>query len=477
MCDGVTLGAGGQRHGAREGRTLAAGSEPPEGAVKRRHGLLWVLGALGVIVLGLGAYVVTGPGATDFAGGHRVALHSYAGPSPAGVPVELQSAALIQRGEYLSRAADCMVCHTAKNGAAFAGGRPFVLPFGTIYSTNITPDPESGIGRYSDQNFLDALHRGIGRAGQRLYPAMPYASYTLMSDEDALAIKAYLFSLKPVVAAAPANTLKFPFNQRALMVFWSTFFNPDKRFEPDTQRSAAWNRGAYLVEAMGHCGECHTPRNLGMALDNRHKFAGAVQAGWRAYNITPDRSAGIGDWSDAELAHYLSLGHAAGRGTASGPMGEAIDESLSHLSPSDIGAMVTYLRTVPALRSPDLPPPRQQPALDSFAGEHSGNVRGQAVYAGACAGCHGWSGISPSLATATLIGTRAINDPQGNNVAQVILHGGQRHAADSAVYMPDFGAAYSDGEIASVANYVTARFGAAGSSLTARDIGKLRAAD
>jgi mono/diheme cytochrome c family protein len=444
--------------------------------VKRPRLLLWSVTAIVIVCGAVAAYVVVGPGPMGFSGRTHVGLNEYSGPNPTGAPDELKSAALIAQGEYLARAADCMVCHTAKGGIPFAGGRPFVLPFGTIYSTNITPDTETGIGRYTDQDFLNAVQRGISRDGTRLYPAMPFASYTWMSDRDVLAIKAYVFSLTPVHAPAQANTLGFPFNQRYLMALWSAFFNPDKRFEPATDRSAAWNRGAYLVEALGHCGECHTPRNLGMALDNRRKFAGAVQAGWRAYNITPDRSAGIGEWSDAELAHYLSMGHTAGRGTASGPMGEAIDESLSHLTAGDISAMVTYLRTVPAHTSPDLPALRTQPASPSFADDRSRNLLGKAVYAGACVGCHGWSGISPSLSTATLTGTRAINDPKAMNVAQVIIGGGQRHAADSSIYMPDFGS-YSDDEIASVANYVTERFGAQGSKLTARDIEKMRAAD
>jgi mono/diheme cytochrome c family protein len=443
----------------------------------RSHPLLASLAIIAVIVLGVAGYVILGPGATDFAGGHRVALANYSGSSPAGVPEQLKSASIITKGEYLARAADCMVCHTANDGAPYAGGRPFVLPFGTMYSTNITPDLETGIGNYTDRNFLDALHRGLGRGGTRLYPAMPYASYTLMSDADALAIKAYLFSLKPVHARAQPNALAFPFNQRHLMAFWSAFFNPDKRFEPNTDRSPEWNRGAYLVEAMGHCGECHTPRNLGMALDQRKKFAGAVQAGWRAYNITSDPSAGVGAWSDAELVHYLTLGHAEGRGTASGPMGEAVDESLSHLTSTDVAAIIAYLRTVPARHTPDLPPPRLQPASEFFAEDNSANLPGKAVYEGACAGCHGWSGISPVLTSATLIGTRAINDPTAGNVAQVILRGGQRHTADQSVNMPEFGSAYSDREIASVANFVTERFGARSSALTPEDIGKLRAAE
>jgi mono/diheme cytochrome c family protein len=440
------------------------------------HPILWTLAAIAALALIVSAYVVLGPGATDFAGGKRVALSAYHEQDPTGVPAELKSAGPIERGQYLARAADCMVCHTAKDGVPFAGGRAFVLPFGTIYSTNITPDVDTGIGSYTDANFLDAVHKGIGRANTRLYPAMPYPSYTYMSDVDALAIKAYLFSLQPVHAPAPTNTLAFPFNQRALMGIWSAFFNSDRRYEPNVERSADWNRGAYLAEAMGHCGECHTPRNLLFALNNRQKFAGTVQAGWRAYNITSDRSSGVGAWSDADLIHYLSMGHADGRGTASGPMGEAVDASLSHLQPTDLAAIVTYLRSVAAIATSDLPEPRTNPAAPSPAESTVANAdpHGKAVYEGACAGCHGWTGISPVIPFATLTGTRAVNDPTATNVAQVIIGGAQRHTAHDAANMPAFGEAYSDAEIASVANYVTARFGAQGSEMTAAHVAKLR---
>ncbi|MDT7766859.1 MAG: hypothetical protein QOC63_6279 [Mycobacterium sp.] len=442
------------------------------------HPFLWTLAVLVVAGAALAGYLVFAPGPTAFAQGKRVALGDYHDKDPTGVPDELKSASAVERGEYLTRAADCAVCHTAKGGVPFAGGRAFVLPFGTIYSTNITPDAETGIGNYNDVNFLDAMHKGIGRGNTKLYPAMPYTSYTYMSDADALAIKAYLLTLKPVHAPAPQNTLAFPFNQRGLMSIWSAMFNPDKRYEPNVERDAVWNRGAYLVEAMGHCGECHTPRNLAFALNNRRKFAGTVQAGWRAYNITPDRSSGVGAWSDADLLHYLSTGHAEGRGTASGPMGEAVDESLKYLKPSDVTAMVAYLRTVAGIATGDLPEPRITPAAASFAEEMGhADPRGKAVYEGACAGCHGWSGISPSIPPATLTGTRAVNDPTATNVAQVIIHGGERHAEPGPSNMPAFGSTYSDSEIASVANYVTGRFGAKASDLTADAVTKLRMRD
>jgi mono/diheme cytochrome c family protein len=323
---------------------------------------------------------------------------------------------------------------------------------------------------------LNAVHKGIGRGNVKLYPAMPYASYTYMSDADALAIKAYLFTLKPLHAPAPQNTLAFPFNQRGLMSIWSAMFNPDERYEPNIQRDAVWNRGAYLAEAMGHCGECHTPRNLAFALNNRQKFAGAVQAGWRAYNITPDRSSGVGAWSDADLSHYLSTGHADGRGTSSGPMGEAVDASLSHLKSSDLAALVIYLRTVAGVATEDLPEPRAAPAAATFA-ESVGPAtesNGRAVYEGACVGCHGWTGVTPGVASATLTGNRAVNDATATNVAQVVIRGGERQAEAGPFNMPAFGSTYSDSEIANVANYVTGRFGARASDLTADQVAKLR---
>jgi mono/diheme cytochrome c family protein len=444
-----------------------------------RRKILWVLGALvavAVIVLG---WIIIAPGPTDFAGGSRVALTGYSGQDPTGVPPELKAASAVERGEYLTRAADCAVCHTAKNGVPFAGGLAFVLPFGTLYSTNITPDRDTGIGGYSDADFLRAVHKGVGRGDTPLYPAMPYASYTYMTDADALAIKAYLFSLKPVHALAPRNTLAFPFNQRRLMSIWSLLFNPDKRFEPRVERGAEWNRGAYVVEALGHCGECHTPRNLFQAPNNRAKFAGTVQAGWRAYNITSDHASGVGAWSNAEIGNYLAVGHADGHGTATGPMGEAIDEGLSHLTQADIRAVVAYLRTVPAVATADLPDDNTNPAPSSHAEGVAANADpiGKAVYEGACASCHGWSGVSPVIPFATLTGARAVNDPSATNVVQVILLGAHRHAINMPANMPAFGQAYSDYEIANLANYVTARFGTRPSALTAESVAKLRSDD
>jgi len=431
--------------------------------------------AIVVIAVVAGLWILRGPGPMDFADGPKVALADYHGANPTGAPAALAQASLVERGAYLARAADCEACHTTQDGKPYAGGLPFKLPFGTLYSTNVTPDKETGIGNYSDQDFLNAVHRGIRYDGVRLYPAMPFASYSYMTDDDALAIKAYLFSLPPVRAPAPENTLSFPFNQRWAMTFWSAVFNRDSRFAPDTSKSPEWNRGAYLSEALAHCGECHTPRNLAFALDNRRKFVGAVAAGWRAYNITSDKATGIGAWADDDLVSYLAIGHANGHGTASGPMGEAVDRSFNYMVGEDIRAVVAYLRTVPPITSPDLPATLAPPAPPSHKqGGGTQEARGKMVFEGACVSCHGWTGESPISPFATITGAWAVNDPTAINVAEVVIHGTKRHHPPDAISMPAFGNAYSDTEIAALANYVTARFGSKPSHLTAQDVADLR---
>jgi mono/diheme cytochrome c family protein len=443
----------------------------------RRRIVLTVLAVIGLAAAGAFAWIASGPGAMDFAGRRTVALRDYKPPSPTGVPADFASQDPIARGQYLTRAADCQACHTAKGGTPFAGGLAFALPFGTIWSPNITPDRETGIGGWTDAQFLRALRDGVGPRAH-LYPAMPYASYTLMTDADALAIRAYLATLPPVHLERPATTFSFPFNQRRLMAVWSALFNPKRRFEPLADRSPAWNRGAYLAEALGHCGECHTPRNLMQALDNRRKYAGAVAAGWRAFNLTRDPQTGVGAWSDAELAQYLSQGHAPGRGTAAGPMGEAVDLSLSHLTPSDIAALVTYVRSIPAISTPDQPKPAvgPAPATHRLAAADQAAPLGKKIFEGACIGCHDWSGTGSLTGLATLNGSRSVNDPTAINVTQVVIAGASRRTPQGQTIMPAFGQAYSDAEIAAVANYVTARFGAKPSSVTPKQVAALRKA-
>ena len=447
--------------------------------MRNRHPRRRTIAAIAILVLiavGVVGWKILYAGPLAFAGGSTVALSDYRAANPTGAPAELASADVVKRGEYLARAADCMVCHTATGGKPYAGGLAIPLPFGMLYTTNITPDKDTGIGSYSDQDFLNAVKHGIRRDGARLYPAMIFTSYGYMTDADALAIKAYLFSLPPVHAANRPDTLSFPFNQRWSLIAWSLMFGAnDDGFRPNPSQTVEWNRGAYLAEALSHCGECHTPRNFAMALDNRQKFAGAVAAGWHAFNITSDKGSGIGGWSDDDLIAYLSTGHASGRGTAAGPMGEAVDQSFSLMPPSDIRALVVYLRSIPAVASADLPATLAPPAPASARqAEGMADAVGKRVFEGACASCHDWTGVSAITPYATIAGTRGVNDRSATNVAQIVISGAKRSTPRGVVSMPGFGNAYSDIEIAAVANYVTGRFGSEQSKLSAQDVAKLR---
>jgi mono/diheme cytochrome c family protein len=372
----------------------------------------------------------------------------------------------ITRGEYITRAADCASCHTQPGGIPFAGGREFKLPFGVIYSPNITPDAETGIGQYTDAQWLRIIHRGIDRAGNHLYPAMPYPSYTRMSDADALAIKSYLFSLKPIHAPAVANKIGFPFNQRWLMMFWNLVNNPDSRFHPDPSQSTEWNRGAYLVEALGHCGECHTPRNFMEALSGR-TFAGTVQVGWLAYNLTSDPNHGLGGWSNPALSAYLATGEAPGHGPASGPMAEAVEYSLRYLAPSDISAMVTYLRSIPARQDgPDAVSDTIEPLSTSDLGER--------IFIQACAGCHLPNGSGRQSPWAALRGSHSAGDVTGTNLVEVLANGSQIQTDRGLMFMHRFTAAYTDQELAAVANYVIGEIAGRQGEVTAQEIAKAR---
>jgi mono/diheme cytochrome c family protein len=302
-----------------------------------------------------------------------------------------------------------------------------------------------------------------------------------MTDDDVLAIKAYLFTLKPIHYAHPRDNVAFPFNQRYLMVFWNMLFEPAHRFQPNADQPADWNRGAYLVEALGHCGDCHTPRNILFGLNNHRKFAGALIQGWKAYNITSDLKWGIGAWSNAQLQDYLAHGHADGRSSASGPMAEVVDNSLRFLTQDDIGAMSTYVRSVPSKASTGelavaTPPATEGQSLKPILAETNGNPLGLDIFEGACVGCHSFDGDGAVSKYAALLGTRTINDPAGTNATRVLLQGTHLDAAIGKEFMPGFGNGYSDAEVAAVVNYVTAQFGTP-SAVSPEDVAKRRQAN
>ncbi|MGO9931157.1 MAG: c-type cytochrome [Steroidobacteraceae bacterium] len=428
---------------------------------------IWVL--LLLIVVLVAAYVVlnrrdTAPGTA---------------PSIAGAPA---GADVLARGEYLTKAADCVACHTVQgSGKPYAGGVAFRLPFGTIYSSNITADPDSGIGTWSDDEFVRAVREGVRKDGQHLYPALPYTSYTGLSRSDVLAIKAYLFSLPPIKQQNRVNDLGFPFNQRWAMGFWNAAFFKSQRFAADAAKSPQWNSGAYLATALAHCAECHTPRNLGFGLEHGSELAGQELQGWRAYNITADVAHGIGSWSDADLAAYLKTGHAPGHASAAGPMGEALAHSLQFLNDEDVASLMAYLRSVPARTGGQPIDVNSQPApvlasTDAMPGGDSAAAQAQGLqlFEGACASCHQWNGKGQQTPYASLLGTRGVNDVNGSNVTQAILQGVNLHVAGNDVFMPSFGAAYSDTEISALANYVIAHFGGKQGKVTPDDVTKRR---
>jgi mono/diheme cytochrome c family protein len=402
-----------------------------------------------------------------------------AAPAIAGAPA---SADALARGEYLTKAADCVACHTVpESGRPFAGGVAFKLPIGTIYSSNITADPINGIGGWSDDEFVRAVRDGIGKKGEHLYPAFPYTSYTKLSRDDVLAIKAYLRSLPPVSQPNRANDLAFPFNQRWAVGFWNAAFFKDRRFAADAAKPPEWNSGAYLATALGHCAECHTPRNVAFGLAHGKELSGEELQGWRAYNITPEPKYGIGAWSDAEIAEYLKTGFAAGHASAGGPMGEAVSHSLQYLDAADVAALVVYLRSLPAREGKHPVDVNPQPApaaasSDTAPGgaDVTAHAQGLKLFESACASCHQWNGKGQQTPYASLLGTRGVNDVEGANVTQAILVGGKMRIGDSEVFMPAFGGAYSNTEVAALANYVIAHFGGKEGRVTPDQVAKRR---
>jgi mono/diheme cytochrome c family protein len=303
-----------------------------------------------------------------------------------------------------------------------------------------------------------------------------------VTDQDVLAIRAYLNTLAPIHYTPPANDLKFPFNKRWLMVFWNLFNFTEGRFVPDPKQSPEWNRGAYLVEGLAHCEECHTPRNFMQGLKSSARFSGAVQAGWHAFNITPDKLSGVGDWRDDELRSYLATGAAPGRASAAGPMGEVVANSTQYLAPVDLRSIVVYLRSVPAVSGGDTRARHQwgNPADDVTAlrGTTITGVNGAQLFLANCASCHSWSGqgvgASAPGAYPSLIHNSTVGATDANNLALVILRGVNRTTAHADVLMPAFGGHLDDEQIAAITNYVTKQFGNPQATITTGQVAKLR---
>lgn len=370
-------------------------------------------------------------------------------------------AALIARGKYLATAADCMPCHSTPGQKPFSGGLSLVTPFGTMYSANITPDERTGIGNWTDKQFWNALHNGI-RPGRSLlvfpnylYPGMPYTSYSKLSYQDVIAIKTYLDSLKPVDHRPPPNAMSFPFSIRAVLLGWRVLFFHPHPVHYAKNWSPAVRNGAYIAQALGHCGECHSPRNFLFAVKSGTALAGAPIPGetWFAPNISSSKEYGVGGWLQQDLVSYLHKGGNMAHGSAFGPMKSVVDYSLSQIPKSDVQDLAQYLQQ--ATKPQDTPREGKITPADE--------KRGSAIYAANCAGCHQATGKGVANVFPNLAGNSAVFSGPPNNVIGAVLGGlGPWHP--NGAPMPAFGSALDDHQIAALANYVRTAWGNKGAA-------------
>jgi mono/diheme cytochrome c family protein len=367
---------------------------------------------------------------------------------------------LVKRGRDLAAIGNCNDCHTVRGGKDYAGGLPVPTPFGTVYSSNITPDTDTGIGRWSEAAFRRAMQSGVDRNGRHLYPTFPYDHFTNVSDQDDRALYAYLMTRRPVREQARENQLSFPFDQRVVVAGWKVLFLRHGTYRPDGTKSAEWNRGAYLVEGLAHCGACHTPRNALGAERARDAFAGGDVDNWHAYAINRQSPAPV-PWDADALFRYLSQGWHPDHGVARGPMAQVVS-NLSGVPESDVRAIAAYMADVFGAPTPDRrrrgDEALAQAASKPVQGAQAGNGGGASVYAAACATCHDsnralpYGGINLGLST-------AISGPDARNAANIVLSGIRPVEGERSPIMPGFADSMSDEQIAALLDYLRARFG------------------
>lgn len=381
-----------------------------------------------------------------------------------------------QKGHYLARIGNCSACHTAPGKAAFAGGVRFETPFGTIYSTNITPDPSNGIGSWSYADFHDAMKHGVRPDGAHLYPAFPYTSFAKLSDADIASLYLFFRAVEPVATANRPNSMKFPFGNRRLLYFWKRLFHDGAGFAKQPEKSAEWNRGAYLVEGLAHCGACHTPRNMlggpqqSQSLEGgtyTDRVASGAYRTWAAVDLTPGHT-GLSGWSRQDIAAYLKTGknpHAV----VHGPMKEVV-ASTRHLTDADANAMATYLKGIPPSSAPD----HLLSTLSPFGGSMS---RGEMMYTVHCGTCHLPDGKGNRILGVPLAGSALVQAPDASSLINVILYGPDLPAppfSSGRTRMPPFGKRLSDEDIAAIATYLRASYGNSAGSVSADQVRKQR---
>jgi mono/diheme cytochrome c family protein len=373
----------------------------------------------------------------------------------------------VAAGRYQAILGDCVGCHTAPGGKPFAGGLALVTPFGNLITPNITNDRDTGIGNWSEADFRAAVKQGVAPGGKRLYPAMPYPAYAKMSDGDVSALWAYMKTIAPVKNTVSVNRLRFPYNIRLTMAAWNFLNFKPAPFTPDPAKSAAWNRGAYLVNGPAHCGACHTPKSMLGADKSDQALAGASLQDWFAPDITTHKTLGIGDWSQADLVTYLKTGwnaHAA----ATGPMAEAVENSTSHMADADLAAIATYLKDG---RASSPPVPVQITADDPH------RKAGSMIYEDNCAACHGRDGKGEGRLFPPLARNAIVQQASVETLARVVLAGAraaQTKGAPTAPAMPSFAWRLDDQQVADVLTYIRSNWGNNAAPVSAASIGGSR---
>jgi len=391
---------------------------------------------------------------------------------PAAAPSDI-----VKRGEYLARAGDCIACHTQPGDKLFAGGRAMPTPFGTLYSPNITPDNETGVGQWTADEFYRMMHTGRSRDGSLLYPAMPYGAYTKVTRVDSDAIFAYLRSVPTVHQPNRPHELRFPYNNRELLLGWRTLYFREGEYQAEPTRSVEWNRGAYLVQGLGHCSMCHTAINaLGGSSESRAFEGGLIpMQDWYAPSLTSNKEAGLGDWSIADISDLLQKG-VSNRGAVYGPMAEVVYDSLQYLSDDDVRAMAVYLKSLP-----------QHGGDGSGKGKStmSGEERellvrlGSKIYDAQCATCHGKRGEGKLPDFPPLADNQSIQMTSAVNPIRMVLNGGYAPGTiknPSPYGMPPFAQSLSDEEVAAVVTFIRTAWGNRGTPVTAKDANALRSA-
>jgi len=382
--------------------------------------------------------------------------------------------ALVARGAYLALAGNCMGCHTARGGPSYAGGLGIATPFGTVYTSNLTPDAHTGIGSWSPAHFWRAMHNGRSKSGRLLYPAFPYTSYTQVSREDSDAIFAYLRSLPAVNQPNRAHALDFPFSSQAALAVWRALYFTPGVYQPDKGQAAEWNRGAYLVNGLGHCSACHSPRDaLGGSRPSLALAGGLIpMQNWYAPSLTSPHEAGVGEWDRSQIVRLLKTGVAPGA-SVSGPMAEVVLQSTQHLNQPDLEAMAAYLKT---LSSPAPQPQKRatgDPATPSFNTQEAAKL-----YEQHCAQCHGVQGEGVAGAYPRLAGNRAVTMAATDNLVQMVLNGGYAPATAGnprPFGMPPFVLVLNDSEVAALISHLRTSWGNRASAITPLEVNRIRA--